>query len=249
MVGILVPMPEEIDLLLSQMQVENVVEAGMRQYYVGTINDKKVVVALSRIGKVASAVTASYLITHFPITQLIVAGVAGGADDKLNIGDVCIATQCIQHDMDASGLFPKFEIPLLGVKYFPSMPLIIEKAELAIFKYLLNGFFNQIHGNIRNEFLLNDIKVHQGVMASGDQFIASAMKLAEIKKGIPELLFVEMEGAAVAQVCYEYKIPLLNIRIISDKANDTAAVDFQKFIDNVAKFMILGVVTQYLDEI
>jgi len=248
MIGILVPMPEEIELLLREMQLDRVVEAGMRKYYVGKLEDKEVVIALSRIGKVASAVTAAYMITHFPLNQLIVAGVAGGADDKLNIGDVCIATECLQHDMDARGLYPQFTIPLLGIKSFSADAALVEKAEMAVTKFVQNGFFTLHHGNIKNEFNLQEIKVHKGILASGDQFVGTAESLAAIKKGIDNLLFVEMEGAAVAQVCYEYQIPLVNIRIISDQANDMAHLDYQQFIEKVAKFMILGVVTQYLKE-
>lgn len=246
--GILVPMPEEIELILHYMKVEEIVHSGMRDYYVGSLQDKKVVVALSRIGKVASAATAAFLITHFKIDQMIVVGVAGAAKSKVKIGDICIATASMQHDMDARGLYPQYEIPLLNTKKFVSDPILVSKAKVATAKYLKNRLFNEVDGNIINDFKLNNIQVYEGLLASGDQFIASKKKLNILKKGIPNLLFVEMEGAAVAQICFEYYLPLLNIRIISDNANDNAHIDFGKFVEKAAKILILGIITEFLSD-
>jgi adenosylhomocysteine nucleosidase len=249
MIGILVPMPQEIELILKQMEVEKIVEAGMRKYYIGYLNQRQVVVALSRIGKVASAVTAAYMITHFDIVQLIVLGVAGGADENVKIGDICIATSSIQHDMDARGLFPQHEIPLLGVKYFVSDQNLVEKAIKAASKLVEKTKKEAEYRNILSEIKLDNIQIHAGVLASGDQFVGSSEKLHLIRKGIPELLFVEMEGAAVAQVCYEYQIKLLSVRIISDNANDSAHIDFEIFIEKVAKHLTLGFITEYLSDL
>lgn len=247
MIGILVPMPQEIALILAQMQIHETVEAGMRTYYRGILAGKEVVVALSRIGKVASATTAAFMINRFGVKLIVCTGVAGGAADEINIGDICIATSAVQHDMDARGLFPQYEIPLLGVKYFFTNPKLVNTAFESTSNYIKNELKAHINSNIINEFGIGSVKVHIGMLASGDQFIGSAQKLAEIKKGLPDTLFVEMEGAAVAQVGFEHSVEVLNIRIISDKANDKAHIDFENFVENAAKYMTLGVITHFLE--
>ncbi len=126
---------------------------------------------------------------------------------------------------------------------------MVEKAENAALKYLNKGFYTTVSSNIVQELALNAIQIHKGMLASGDQFIGSEHQLNMIRNGIPDVLFVEMEGAAVAQVCYEHTIPLINIRIISDNANDSAHIDFDIFIEKAAKFLTFGIITQYLAEI
>jgi adenosylhomocysteine nucleosidase len=248
MTGILVPMPKEIEHILDEMIVEDEVEAGMRKYYVGTLYDKPVVVALSRIGKVAAAVTAAHMINFFDVKRMVVTGVAGGIGANVKIGDICIATECMQHDMNAAPLFPKYEIPLLDIDKFQTdskmMYLGLEAAELFV-----NDYNDFITPELIENFGLEDVKIHSGLLASGDQFIGTHNKIVELKLHIPEMLFVEMEGAAVAQVCYEHQIPLLNIRTISDSANEDAHIDFQKFISKVAPLYTLGLMKNLLSKL
>jgi adenosylhomocysteine nucleosidase len=240
--GILAPMPEEIELILHHMHVENIVETGSRKFYVGAIQGKKCVVSLSRIGKVASSVTAAVMIERFQIDRLIVTGVAGGLTDEVNIGDVVVATSSVQHDMDCRPLFPQFEAPLLGVAVFTCNTEMVEQA----FKSCSTFIQKELHDFVSTEELralhISAPKVHKGLLVSGDQFIGTMPQYEKIRTELPEAIFVEMEGAAVAQVCYEYNVPLVVVRSISDKANAIAHIDFNRYIQNVAKYYTWGLI-------
>lgn len=240
--GILAPMPEEIDILLKHMHVEEIYEAGKRKFYRGTIQGKNCVVSLSRIGKVASAVTAAMMIQHFKVDRMIVTGVAGGIDPEVNIGDIVIAQTCIQHDMDCRPLFPQFEAPLLGKSRFECDPHLVESARQSCEAFMKEELYNFVSKAHLEELGILSPKVRLGTLVSGDQFIGTMDQLNKIKNEIPDAYFVEMEGAAVAQVCYEYDVPLVVVRSISDKADAIAHVDFSNYIKEVARYYTWGLV-------
>ncbi len=240
--GILAPMPEEIDILLKHMHVEEIYEAGKRKFYRGTIQGKNCVVSLSRIGKVASAVTAAMMIQHFKVDRMIVTGVAGGINPEVNIGDIVIAQTCIQHDMDCRPLFPQFEAPLLGKARFECDPHLVESARQSCEAFMKNELYDFVSKAHLEELGIHSPKVRMGTLVSGDQFIGTMEQLNKIKKEIPDAYFVEMEGAAVAQVCYEYDVPLVVVRSISDKADAIAHVDFSNYIKEVARYYTWGLV-------
>jgi adenosylhomocysteine nucleosidase len=246
--GILAPMQEEIELILQHMQVDTIMVAGGRHFYQGTIHGNKCVVSLSGIGKVASTITAMVMIERFHIDRLIVTGVAGGLTDEVCIGDVVVATSCIQHDMDCSPLFPKFEIPLLGKTKFECDPDMIDHA----FHSCLQFIKNELHTFVNQEELhalhIHQPSVHKGVLVSGDQFIGTLEQCEKIHQELPDAIFVEMEGAAVAQVCFDYKVPLVVVRSISDKANAVAHVDFNQYIHNVARHYTWGLIEGMMKE-
>ncbi len=214
-------MPEEIQEIERSIDVRQKKTFGMREFHVGSFHGEDVVLVLSRIGKVAAATTATTLLTHFDVRSILLTGVAGGVADKVQIGDIVVGTSYIQHDMDASAsqLFERFEIPLLGLKQIPGDETLARQA---------------YKGALEVANMYPGAKVHQGLIGSGDQFIASAEKIKELRSELPELLCVEMEGAAVAQVCYEYQKPFASIRSISDRADGNAHVDFMKFVKEVA---------------
>jgi len=240
--GILAPMPEEIDILLKHMHVEEIYEAGKRKFYLGTIKGKNCVVSLSRIGKVASAVTAAMMIQHFKVDRMIVTGVAGGISPEVNIGDIVIAQTCIQHDMDCRPLFPQFEAPLLGKARFECDPFLVESARQACEAFMKDELYTFVSKTHLDELGIHAPKVRMGTLVSGDQFIGTMDQLNKIKTEIPDAYFVEMEGAAVAQVCYEYDVPLVVVRSISDKADAIAHVDFSNYIKEVARYYTWGLV-------
>jgi adenosylhomocysteine nucleosidase len=233
--GILAPMPEEIEMILEHMHVDRIESSGNRSFYIGKINGQECVVSLSRIGKVASSVTAAILIEKFNVDRIIVTGVAGGIHESIQAGDIVIATQCIQHDLDCSPLFPPFEAPLLGKSAFECEETMVQQA-FQVCEHLVE---QELHEFITDEHLqelnITQPKVHQGLLVSGDQFIGTEAQLKVIQTKLPEALFVEMEGAAVGQICYEYNIPFVVIRSISDKANAVAHIDFNKYINDLAK--------------
>ncbi len=245
--GILAPMPEEIDLILEKMEVESVYESGRRQFYKGIFNGKECVAALSRIGKVASSVTAAVMIEHFGIDNLIVAGVAGAVAPHLRLGDVVVATEAMQHDMDARPLFPQFEAPLLEKGFFPCDEFLIDKAVGCCNDFLTTDFYNYIAPEDINTFSLHKPTVYSGQICCGDQFIRSAEQLDKIRTDLPEVLCVEMEGGAVGQICYEYNVPYIIVRTISDSADDHAPIDFVKYIKNVSRYYTLGIVNKLVE--
>jgi adenosylhomocysteine nucleosidase len=247
--GILVPMPEEIELIISNMTIESIYESGRRNFYKGTLNGYECVVALSRIGKVASSVTAAIMIEHFGIDRLIVAGVAGAVNTRLKVGDIVVATEATQHDLDARPLFPQFEAPLLNKAIFPCHDTLVCDAVACCEEFLQKDFQNYIAQEYIDQFSLHNPRVYSGQICCGDQFIGSAQQLIRIQNELPNALCVEMEGGAVGQICYEFNIPYIVVRTISDSANDHAPIDFSKYIENVAKYYTFGIVEKILSKI
>jgi len=237
-------MREEIETLIGEIEITEKVVKGMRTYYVGNLWDTDVILVFSRWGKVASATTATHLITDFNVSELLFTGVAGAVDPKLNIGDVVIGESMYQHDMDASPIIEPFEVPLLGTKFFGT-----DTKRNLYLKEAASSFLSSINGLISSEtrksFDISDPTSYAGAIASGDQFISELSQIKKINNNLPGVLCVEMEGAAVAQVCYEYKIPFNIVRTISDKANDNSHVDFPKFAGEIASQYAKGIIKRY----
>jgi len=248
-IGILVPMQEEVELLLSDLAHAKKIELASRIFYRGDLCGKEIVLAKSGIGKVASSFTASLLIHHFGVQSILVTGVAGGIADQLKVGDLAIATRAVQHDMDCSPLFPKFEIPTTGVTYFEPDKTLTKQLQDAANTYCELDFKNQISTEVQVELDIQKPNIYTGLLVSGDQFIGTMAQWNKICTELPETLFVEMEGAAVAQVCHDSNIPWCSIRTISDKANDMAHFDFNLFLNHAAKIYTAGIVKRFLEKI
>jgi adenosylhomocysteine nucleosidase len=232
--GIISALQEEQAGLITQMRDAQIITRGKRDYVQGELWGIDCVCVLSRLGKVASSATAAMLIERFDVSHLLFTGVAGSADTKVKVGDIVIATELVQHDMDTRPLFPQFEIPLTGLSRFPSDAKINSQLVQAASNFLAQDLLSEISKENRLNFNLHQPRVHQGLIASGDEFIASVSRLQELKADFPDLLAVEMEGAAVAQVCHEFGVPFSVVRTISDNANEDSAVDFLSFIRHVA---------------
>lgn len=247
-IGIMAAMHEELDRIV--MLLENISEAsaGKKKVYFGLLNNQKVVVVFSGWGKVAAATTTTMLIERFAITQLIFTGVAGGIPGHLSIGDIVIGTSFVQHDMDCAGVLgiKRFEIPLLSLTEISSSPLLQRKAMEAARKYLANDLEADVLKEELEQLNIDKPTIYSGLIASGDQFISTIEKQQELLKALPSLLAVEMEGAAVAQVAYEYELPFTVIRIISDKANDDSMIDFPRFIEQVASHFTAGIIKRLI---
>lgn len=228
-------MPEEIDSITPLLSEKRVLSLGMRTYSIGKIDGIRTVVVFSRWGKVAAASTVSTLILEFKVTELIFTGVAGAIDARLRIGDIVLGQRLVQHDMDARPIMPQFEIPLLGVTFFECPVHPLNTAANAI-SYLLEN--EHLHAAIDaddlNKFEIKTPRLFIGDIASGDQFFSDSKDKDELLAKLPSVLCVEMEGAAVAQVCYEYDIPFTIIRTISDTADEQSPVDFPSFIKKIS---------------
>lgn len=232
-IGILGAMPQEIDEVKALLTEKTVVTIANREFVVGKLNNVRCVVAFSKWGKVAAAITATLLIQEFGVTDLIFVGTAGALADGLKVGDIVISRRLVQHDLDARPMMSRFEIPLLQRTYVGSDYELSELAGKAVSNLIEKGVEHIVDEEAVKEFGLSP-KLYFGDIASGDQFINSNEKREEILGLLPEVLCVEMEGAAVAQVCLEFGIPFTVIRTISDTADHNARVDFGKFIVEVA---------------
>lgn len=208
-IGLIGAMDEEIKLLLEGMEErETVVKAGI-SYYTGTLFGKSVVLCKCGVGKVNAAVTTQILLDTFGASQVLFTGVAGAVHPELNIGDIVISSSCMQHDMDVTALgYPRGIIPYQEVSSFSADPALVLLAQQACVE-------------LKQKYLI-------GKVLSGDQFIANADVVAELRKELDGAC-AEMEGAAVAQVCYMYDTPFVVIRSMSDKADGSAHVNFREF--------------------
>lgn len=229
--GIISALAEEQYGLIEAMQGPAKLIHGMREYTAGKLWEIDAVCVLSRIGKVAAAMTASILVEKFGVTHIIFTGVAGSGDLGVRVGDIVVAETLVQHDMDASPLFPRFDIPLTGQSHIATDRELTRRLAVAARDFL------------ENETLAPQL--HRGLIASGDQFINKRSQIGALKDALPDLLAVEMEGAAVAQVCFEFGIPFGVIRTISDNANEDAAVDFMHFVQTVASRYAYGVLKNF----
>ncbi len=193
----------------------------------GKLSGRKVVIAFTGIGKVNAAMTTTLLLEHFKPNKVIFTGIAGGVNQELQPGDIVIAEKTAHHDMGTlwpEGLFHK------GVKnrlsgwenpvFFDGDEQLLKLAERAAQQVEFQSI-RLFSGQIKP-------KVVKGVVVTGDSFIASADKSAELRKKL-EADAVEMEGAAVAQLCYQRGIGHLVIRSISDNADEGAVLDKQTF--------------------
>ena len=250
--GIVGAMPQEIALLQSDLKGTGQQSRGMREYLEGTLYGKNAVLVLSRMAKVAAASTVTTLIEVFGVELVVFTGVAGAVDSRLEIGDVVICTALVQHDLDARPLFGRFEVPLLGRIAFETPPGLTSLARQSAELYLYKDLQTDIPAQTLQAFgITSPPKILEGLVVSGDQFIANPETLAGLRSaltdaGLPAPLCVEMEGAAAAQVCYEHAIPLIVMRTISDKADHSAAIDFVPFVDRIASHFTRGIVRELI---
>lgn len=242
MIGIISAMQEEVSMLLNNLSNVETVEKGKRTYYIGELFSKKVVIVFSRWGKVAAAATTVQLINDFDLEELIFTGVAGAIKPELNIGDIVVGKNLYQHDVNAYPFFEPYEIPILKKAFVETKDSANLQSACIQFVEEYGGY---IDTSIASEFNISKPEIFEGDIASGDQFISSVEKIKELNKGIPSAVCVEMEGAAVGQVCYEYDVPFSIIRIISDESNNNAHIDFPKFADKIASRYAYGILKYY----
>ncbi len=235
-------MEEECISLLDQMKDTITTSIAGRQYYQGRLWDKDVVVVFSRWGKVAAASTTVVLIREFKVSEIVFTGVAGSIDDSLHIGDVVVGRYIYQHDLDARPMIAQYEIPLMGVVAIETQQEKQVQIVDAANRFVNAELSDHISNKTVQEFGLGSPKVVLGGIATGDQFISDEAHAKLIKKNLPDVVCVEMEGGAVAQVCHEYSLPFSIIRTISDSANLDASIDFPSFVNSVAKAYSLGII-------
>jgi len=231
--------------LLAQLANPQRVRRAGRTFWCGQWGGQDVVLVLSKVGKVAAATTTTVLIEAFDVKRVVFTGVAGGVGGGVKVGDVVVAEAFIQHDLNSAPLFPRYEIPLYGRATLDCDPAL-SAALLAATHVGLAGVGEHFHRSL----LLDAPKVHQGLIASGDQFVCDPVAVtalrADLKAAGHEPLAVEMEGAAVAQVCHDYGVPFAAMRTISDRADAQAHLDFSAFVTQVASPYALAVLGQFI---
>ena len=212
-IGIIGAMDKEINALLSQLKdVEEKTMAGMT-FHRGKLWDNDAVIVKCGVGKVNMAVCTQLLIDLYEVDMLINTGIAGGLHKEINVGDIVISSDAMQHDVDVTGRgFKPGEIPFMETSVFKADPELVAMAELAC------------------RIVNPDIGCFVGRVVTGDQFVSDAAKRAEIIKNF-EPCCVEMEGGAMAQVAVLNKVPFLIVRAVSDKADDEARVLVEAFED------------------
>ncbi|MFI5447962.1 5'-methylthioadenosine/adenosylhomocysteine nucleosidase [Polaromonas sp. UC242_47] len=239
--AILSALAEEQQGLLELLQQPQKINHAGRDFWQGSLYGQPVVLALSRIGKVAAATTATALIERFKVSRIVFTGVAGGLGAGVRVGDVVVATEFVQHDLDASPIFPRYEVPLYGQSRFA--------CDAALSALLLAAGRASLQGLA----LSPTVTLHHGLIASGDRFVSGAQEAQALRESLQDqghaVLAVEMEGAAVAQVCFDYGLPFAAVRTISDRADDQAHVDFPVFVRDVASLYAQAMVRQLLQSL
>lgn len=219
MIGIIVAEIEEMEAVKGIMEDVNSIDIYNLKIYTGKINNKDSLLVRSGVGKVNSARVAQIITDKFDLSFIINIGSAGGLNEDLNIGDIVLGETLVQHDFDVTAFGrEKGFIPETG-KFFESDKNLLEKCK-----------------NIK----IDNQKIVVGTIASGDMFLTDSTLKEKIKKDF-NATCVEMEGAAIAQVCALNKIPFIVIRSISDIPNGKNEIDFNEYLElaskNCAKFI------------
>ena len=214
-IGIMGAMREEIEPILELVdEISGEIDYGKNRYYKAHYYGVELIIAYSKIGKVNSALTASTMIEKFEIDILLFSGVAGAINSNLHIGDLIIATKLCQHDLDITAFGHPYG-------YVPESKIFVES----------NKTLNEIAKKVATK--LNK-KLIEGIIATGDQFIADSKKKEWIKETF-QADAIEMEGASVGFVCDALGVPFFVLRAISDSADTDAGFDFDKFLESSAK--------------
>ena len=215
-------MHEEIAALRPCLEGVRTERRAGRDFHFGRLDGHAVILVRSGIGKVAAATTAAVLLDAFDARALLFTGVAGGLATNVHVGDIVVATTLLQHDMNAEPLFPRWEVPLTGRARFDADATWTARLVQASRTLVAAG----AHAVAAT--------VHQGLVVSGDRFVATHAESDSLRALLADALAVEMEGAAVAQVCHDFARPFGVVRTISDRADDAAHGDFQRFVRDVA---------------
>lgn len=216
-IGIIGAMDNEIELLKSGMEIRKMEAIAGMTYYCGALCGKEVVLVRCGIGKVNAAICAQSLIIHFGVGRIINTGVAGSLDREINIGDIVVSTDAVQHDMDCQALgWAKGVIPDSEFSFF--------RADEALRRSAVESA----------GFAVPEIRVFEGRVASGDQFIADNARKQAIIADFGAIC-CEMEGAAIGQVCAQNRVPFVIIRAISDKADDSGHLSYRSFVEAAAR--------------
>lgn len=242
LIGLISAIESEFALIETAIKDVERKELHGRVFLKGTIKGKELVAVRSGIGKVASATTAAILIDSFKCTCIVFVGVAGGLRGRVKIGDIVISDCTAQHDFDGRPWVERHVVFSVKQVEIPADEKLVERAKAAV-THVLSEDFARIN---ESGMLKETPSMHVGMIVSGDQFISSLEQADDIAKRLPKALCVEMEGGAVGQVCYEFGIPYVDIRAISDSGEGEASVEFEKFTSTITSPMMLAITEAFL---
>ncbi|MEB6611376.1 5'-methylthioadenosine/adenosylhomocysteine nucleosidase [Staphylococcus pasteuri] len=214
MIGIIGAMEEEVAILKDKLVNLSEINVAHVKFYKGELNQKEVVITQSGIGKVNAAISTTLLIEKFNPKYILNTGSAGALDENLSIGDVLISDNITYHDADATAFgYALGQIPQMPEKYEANQNLINETSEV-----------------VKQQ----NLNAKVGLIVSGDSFIGSAEQRKTIKTQFSDAMAVEMEATAIAQTCYQFKVPFIITRAVSDLANGEADMTFEEFLGKAA---------------
>ena len=221
MIGIIGAMDEEVHQIVNAMEVEKVEIKASMTFNMGKLSGKDVVIVRSGIGKVNAAVCTQILVDDFGVDYVINTGIAGSLKSEIDIADIVISDDVLHHDMDASGFgYALGQIPRMETLSFKADEKLIALAKDSC------------------AHVIPQVGVHIGRIVSGDQFISNKEVKDKIISNFSGYC-TEMEGAAIAQAAYLNKVPFLILRAISDKADDSATMDYPTFEAQAIKNSVL----------
>ncbi len=215
-IAIIGAMEPEVAILKNSIKDLTVTNIANYEYFSGTINDQDVVLVQSGIGKVAATIATSLLINNFKPDCVINTGSAGGFDSALKVGDIAVGDELVHHDVDVTAFNYEFgQVPNMPAR-FTADEKLVELAKESIEE-------------------MTDITCKVGLIATGDSFMCDPVRIEATRQQFPSLLAVEMEGAAIAQTCYQMDTPFLVIRSLSDIAGKESPMSFDAYLEIASK--------------
>lgn len=214
-IAIIGAMEEEVQILRNVLENRSIETVANCEFVTGTFYNREIVLLKSGIGKVNAAMSTTILMERYQPDYVINTGSAGGFHHSLNVGDVVISSEVRHHDVDVTAFDYEYgQVPQMPPA-FVADPRLAEIAEMCARK-------------------VEDIQVARGLIATGDSFMSDPERVAFVREQLGDIYAVEMEGAAVAQVCYQYKVPFVAIRALSDIAGKESSVSFDQFLGTAA---------------
>lgn len=214
-IGIIGAMDEEIALLLENMTAKKEITIANTLFVQGDLVGKDVVILKSGIGKVNAALATTIMHERFTPSHVINTGSAGGFSDELDVGDIVISSEVVHHDVDVTAFnYAYGQVPKMPAMFAADTDLIMQATEAA--------------KALSVNYLI-------GIIATGDTFMEDKERVAYVRSKFPTMIAVEMEAAAVAQICYQYNKPFLVIRALSDIAGKKSTISFEQFLEKAAR--------------
>ncbi|WP_108651938.1 5'-methylthioadenosine/S-adenosylhomocysteine nucleosidase [Dongshaea marina] len=215
-IGIIGAMDQEVELLKQQMQLQDTFSIAGCEFYHGTLDGVEVILTRSGIGKVAASIATTLLAEKYAPDYVINTGSAGGFDPELNVGDIVISSELRHHDVDLTGFGYEMGQCARMPAAYPADAKLVSIAHSCI-------------------DAMGDVQTKEGLICTGDQFMCDPERIAAARGHFPDMLAVEMEGAAIAQVCYQFGIPFVVIRSLSDIAGKESPDSFEAYLEKAAK--------------